>query len=310
MTDSASADGTAPYFVVLVGATFFMGSSFVAGKILLASVPPLSLVGWRFLLAALALLPLAVFAGRESLSSPARLMATVRSMPWLTLALIGLFQTTAMMGLLFLSLRHLPATTSAILLFTNPLWVALLARLYLAEPLTAPRMAGLGLGMAGVAVAVGGTWGGNAAGYLLALGAGLAWAAATVITKRSKPAVNAWTLSFWQMLFGATGLLALGAYAGETFPEQLSARDVAWFVWLAIPASAWSFGLWFAALQMGGAVRSSGFLFLTPLFTVLLSSLVLNADLTFGQAAGGALVGAALYLINLPRPRPSLSLDG
>jgi len=154
----------ARYVTVLVGATFFMGSSFVAGKILLASVPPLSLVGWRFLLAAFVLLPVAIFAGRDSLSSVARAVATARSMPWLTLALIGLFQTTAMMGLLFLSLRHLPPTTSAILLFTNPLWVALLARLWLAEPLSGIQMLGLGLGFAGVAFAIGGNWGGDVRG--------------------------------------------------------------------------------------------------------------------------------------------------
>lgn len=37
---------------ILVAATFLMGSSFVAGKVLLRTVPPLPLVGWRFLLAA------------------------------------------------------------------------------------------------------------------------------------------------------------------------------------------------------------------------------------------------------------------
>src|SRR3546814_15515475 len=48
-----------PFFITLIASTFLMGSSFVAGKILIQQgFPTMMLVGWRFLVAALATLPL------------------------------------------------------------------------------------------------------------------------------------------------------------------------------------------------------------------------------------------------------------
>jgi len=75
-----------------------------------------------------------------------------------------------------------------------------------------------------------------------------------------------------------------------------------WFVWLAIPASTGSFGLWFVALNKGGATKTSGYLFLAPLFTVVLSFFVLGTSLSWVQAFGGAMIGVALWLVNRDMP--------
>jgi drug/metabolite transporter (DMT)-like permease len=217
--------------------------------------------------------------------------------------LIGLLQTAAVMGLLFLAMRSISASTAAILLFTNPIWVALLGALFLGEALTAGRMAGLALGLAGVAFALkvgpelfaGGT---AAAGELIGLGSSLCWAVATLVTKRAGLPLGPWGLSFWQMLVGALALLVLAYGLGQHWPDRTSIPQWGWFLWLSIPASTGSFGLWFMALGRGGATRASGFLFLAPLFTVLLSFFVLGAPLSWQQGVGGALIGMALWLVN------------
>ena len=219
------------------------------------------------------------------------------------------------MGLLFLGMRTIPPATAAVLLFTNPLWVALLGRVVLGERLHAGRMAGLGLGVVGVALALGGgapaAGEGALAGELWALAAGLSWALATVLQKRAALPVLPWTLSFWQMGLGALALLTLGPLAGEPPAPwgQLTATDWAWFAWLALPGSTASFGLWFLALRRGGATRTSSFLFLAPLFAVVLAWLVLGAAPRSAQAFGGVLVGLAIYLVNrVPAPRAKIPL--
>lgn len=276
------------YVAVLVLATFFMGSSFVAGKILLATVPPLPLVAWRFLLAAAALLPLAL---KDGLPPP-------RS-TWRGIVAVGLLQTTLVMGLLFLALETIPASAASILLFTAPIWVALLARALLGERLRRAQAAGLALGVAGVAMAIGKAEGlGALAGDLLALGSAFAFAGAAIVAKRLPAPVPASTLTFWQMLVGSLALFACAAAAGQRWPGALTAVEWGWFVWLAIPASAGSFGLWFLALQWGGASRASAFLFLAPLFTVVIAAVVLGERLGPLQVAGGVLVGTALWLVN------------
>ena len=297
------------YVPALVTATFLMGSSFVAGKILLAhGLPALTLVGWRFVLAAAGCLPLAL--GDGSGPGPwwgARLVPPgLGARGWATVLAIGLLQTGGAMGMLFLGMRTIPPATAAVLLFTNPLWVALLGRWVLGEQLHAGRLAGLALGVVGVALALGGAapvaGEGALVGELFALGAGLSWAGATVLQKRVALPVSPWALSFWQMGAGALALLALGPLVGEPPAPwgRLTPADWAWFAWLVLPGSTASFGLWFLALRRGGATRTSSFLFLAPLFATVLAWAVLGATLRPAQALGGALVGLAIYLVNRP----------
>lgn len=120
---------------ILLGATFFMGSSFVAGKVLLRAVPPLPLVGWRFLLAAT--FTAALLAMRPAQRAQARQeLRELSWRDWAVVALIGGLQTTAVMGLLFWAMQSINAGQAAILLFTNPLWVAALAPFALREALS------------------------------------------------------------------------------------------------------------------------------------------------------------------------------
>jgi drug/metabolite transporter (DMT)-like permease len=275
----------------LVGATFLMASSFIAGKILLARVPPFALLGWRFLVAAGAL---AVIAG---LLAPRPRLATLPPRGWLVVALLGLLQTTATMGCMFWAMQTVPPASVAILAFTNPLWVALANRLFFGERLRPAQVVGLVLGIVGVALALGGEFTLNPA-ELIGLGAAFCWAGATILNQRRTPPLPSWWVSFGQTLIGALLLLLVAALLGERWPDTLRVVDWGWFVFLAIPGSAISFGLWFVALRMGGATRASAWLFLAPAFTVLLSALILDTPIRPAQALGGALIGLALWLVN------------
>lgn len=301
-----SVHGGAGFAVTLIASTFLMGSSFVAGKILLhGGFPPMILVGWRFLVAALATLPLVRFDHRGIIGGLFPPKAGLRD---LALAVsIGLLQTAAVMGLVFLAMTSISASTAAILIFTNPIWVALLSRLFLGEALHGVRIAGLILGMAGVTLALGPDPNALAAGAALqgefiSILAALCWAAATVVNKRANSQLGSWALSFWQMLIGAVTLLAIAYAKGKSWPASTSPAQWGWFLWLAIPASTGSFGLWFVALARGGATRTSGYLFLAPLFAVILSFFVLGTVLSWLQVGGGLLIGIALWLVNREPP--------
>lgn len=310
MRDKRDAGGPA-YYGVLVAATFLMASGFIAGKILLTQVPAFLLVGWRFVVAALAAGAIVFFNRRDLLDvrnfltvlAPASLSAR----DWVTVALIGLLQTALALGLLFLAMETISASTAAILLFTNPLWVALIGQVTRSEKLSRLGMIGIISGVAGVAIALGGAFslspqaiGGEALGLLAAL----SWAGSTIINRRARLPIDHWALSFWQMMTGALALLVIAYARGERWPADLPLSGWAWFLWLAIPGSTLSFGLWFLTLARGGATRSSSYLFLAPLFTVILSAIVLHSGVTATQAAGGVLVGLGLWLVNRTPPAP------
>ncbi len=284
-----------------------MASGFIAGKILLAAdIPPFLLIGWRFLIAALATLPLVLAA--ESSLSRTLLPRHLSLRDWIVVPLLGLLQTAATMGLLFLAMRTISAGTAAIILFTNPLWVALIGHFILHEKLSAPRLGGLLCGIAGVALALGAAGTGLSheplIGQLTGLAAAFCWALATILHKRARLAINNWALSFWQMLIGGAMLLALAYAQGEHWPAPAlgSISLWGWFFWLAVPCSSGAFGLWYLALRRGGATQTSGYLFLAPLFTVIMSALILHTGVSIVQACGGVLIGVALWLVNRRRP--------
>jgi len=297
-------NGSAGFVLALVTATFLMGSSFVAGKLLLQDgFDPMVLVGWRFIVAATATLPLAFLENGRFLSGI--LPAQTNPRVWGTIILIGLLQTAGVMSLLFLAMQSISASTAAILLFTNPIWVALLGRVFLGETLNPTRVAGLLFGITGAGLALGVNpmtiFSPNAShGEIIGLSSAFCWACATIVNKRARLPVRVWTLSFWQMGIGGLVVLAVGYARGGHWPAHVSAAQWVYFLWLAIPASTGSFGLWFVALARGGATRASGFLFLAPFFAVILSFLTLGTTLTFTQTLGGILIGLALWLMNRP----------
>lgn len=282
------------YLATVLLSTFLMASAIVSGKILLRQIPPFALIGWRFVFAALATLPLAMFLGRRP--HRARDPRASGSL-WFQIVAIGVVQTAAVNGLMFWALQWIPAGEAAILLFTSPLWVAVLSRQLLGEHISAVGVVGLLLGIAGVVLTAGAAHGPHISiGDILALLASFAFTLSTVGVKRISGRINPWWLNFWQMLVGGVVLLAAARVSGQSFPATLSGIDWAWFVWLVIPASAGSFSFWFIALRQGGATQTSGYLFLVPAFAVLLGHFLTAENLGTVQVAGGLLIGSGLYL--------------
>ena len=185
----APASSQAGFLVTLFASTFLMGSSFVAGKILLQQgFTPMILVGWRFFAAALATLPLVLAGERNIVAALLPAKAGLRDVA--LVILIGLLQTAAVMGLLFWAMQFISASTAAILLFTNPIWVAVLGRIFLGESLHRARLVGLLLGVVGVALAIGispsmFSGGMTLAGEIIGIVSALCWASATLINKRA-----------------------------------------------------------------------------------------------------------------------------
>jgi drug/metabolite transporter (DMT)-like permease len=293
--------GVSPLATILA-ATFLLGSTFPAGKFLLQDHnPPFMLAGFRFLLAPLSIwFALTVFGGggQALLRPPASLRDRA------AIAAIGLLQTSVCIGCLFLAMQRIPPPAAALLLFTNPIWVASLGVIVLRQPLTVNRIVGLALGIAGVALILTPTSRGpfDAIGYGFGLLSSFGWAGATLLTKKTNPPVSPWALTFWQMIGGSLALLCLSGFTGEHWGEAFTRRsDVLVFIWLAIPGSAGAYGLWSTALRRSkNAGEASAFLFLVPLFATVLSYGVLGSTLSPVQLLGGAAICLGLWASTRP----------
>ncbi|KAA5841764.1 DMT family transporter [Pseudomonas chlororaphis] len=293
------------FLLLILSSTFLQGSSFVASKIVLSELPPLWLAALRFFVAALSLLPWLWLRHRARVA--AGTAVPVKAMPWLRLTIIGLLQTTGVMAFLTMGLTQTSASKAAILMASNPLVVALLAGILLKERVRPLAWLGLLLAFAGVVVCIGVQsvmTGAIGAAEALVMAGSTCWALATLASKRFRLAVDTWTLAFWQMLIGAVTLALLAAWRGESF--SLPAQTMLAFLWLAIPASTGAMGLWFAALHTGGAVRTSGFLFLCPFFAALITFAISGDMLSTHEMLGGVMIAVGIVLLSrTPAARPA-----
>jgi len=217
-------------------------------------------------------------------------------------SLIGALQTAVLFGTGFLAMRHLSAATVALFTLTMPVWVVLFESVLDKKSPGTPTLVGIFMGVIGVGLVV--QDGVSTVGlsffkwYLLPLAGAVSWACATIYTKRSALPCSGWSLNAWQMLIGGLLLALLSWLLALPTLHLSSLSDWLWFGWLVVPGSIVSFGLWFAALNIGGATVTSGYLFLVPFFTALLSVPILDARFSAVQLVGGIAVGLAVWLIS------------
>lgn len=282
------------YFSLVLASTFLQGSSFVTTKIMLSSMPPLWIAAIRFFIAALSLLQLVIYC---HIKHPVSLV----NIPWLKLFVIGLFQTTGVMTFLNIGLSYTTPSTAAILMAGNPLLVVILARLVLGERVSFRAILGLVVAFVGVVICIGigGAYStGIGWGKILIILASSCWAIATIINKKFNLYLDPWVTTFWQMLMGSLVLLVVALWSQQPFTLPTTTSHWLIFLWLAIPASTGAMGLWFAALKIGGAVHTSGFLFLCHLFSAIITYFALGTILSMQELVGGILIGVGIYVLS------------
>ena len=107
-------------------------------------------------------------------------------------------------------LTMLPAGRSAILAYSMPVWAVLLCVFILNEKLTRRRLLGLVLGMAGMALLIGGEFTAMRAsplGAILVVAAAFGWALGTVLMKRYPMGLGTTALTAWQLLIGGLPIM-------------------------------------------------------------------------------------------------------
>ena len=181
---------------VLAGLTLVWGCNWTAMKLAIADVTP-----FTFRTLCLGLGSGVLFAFLRASGQP---LAVPRDQ-WKRLALLAFFNITCWNLLVVYGLSMMPSGRAAILAYTMPAWAIPLSILLLGERLTARKMLGLLLGMAGMALLV---WDevhriqGAPLGALLVLGAAFTWAIGTILQKKYPVRAPLAGYTAWLMLIG------------------------------------------------------------------------------------------------------------
>jgi drug/metabolite transporter (DMT)-like permease len=209
--------------------------------------------------------------------------------------------------LLFHGLKLTSASRAVVFLYTAPFFVALGSYQFLGERLRASQWGGLGLSFAGVALAIGvpqaNVDAGVLLGDLLVVGAGALWAATTLVVKTTSLLRAPPEKALGYQVAVSVPILGLAAWIwGETLTRVPGPLALSLMAYQAIWVVGLTFLIWFALVKTYSASKLSAFSFITPLFGVVASYVIMDDTLTpiFGVAAVAVMAG--LYLVNRPDP--------
>ena len=277
------------------------GSSMVAMKLVLGHVDPWTVACLRILPAALAMLLVLPLAGVS-------LVVARGDWPWLVL--FSLVDVSCAQGLLSAGLQTTGAGLGSVLIDTQPLLVALLARQVFGEAINPVGWLGLLVGLGGVAClglpapllqnlwlqgpALSGLpWNG---GVALLLGSAMAMACGALLCRFAARQSHVLTVTAWHLLLGGLPLLGISAWQGSAL-QTLLPQD--W--WLMAYASgggtALGYGLFFWFVTRRELTGFTALTFLTPMFALACSALVQHEHLETTQWIGVLLALAAVALI-------------
>ena len=218
---------------------------------------------------------------------------------WKQYLLLGTVNSAIPFTLIAASELYIPSSLAAILNATTPMFTAFVAALWLKDPLTWKKGAGLLIGFIGVAVLVGWSPVPVEKKVLLSVAAMLAasfsYAVGGVYAKKAFPDAPPLTLAIGQLGGAAVALLPAAAI---TFPSaRFSALGIAATLGLAIFSTAVAYILYFRLLKDVGPTQAMTVTFLVPLFSLLWGALLLNEPLGAGVIVGFLLICAGIVFV-------------
>lgn len=281
-----------PALVALFLITLIWSYNWIVMKQVLRYSGPFEFSALRYALGTCVLFGVLVLR-RESLRPP----------PLLPTVLIGLAQTMGFQALVQYALVSGGAGKTALLAYAMPFWVVLLAW-WLLRDRPSPRL-WLSLGIAAVGlVLVLEPWRGTAgmASSLLAIGGGACWAIGVVLSKRmfQRGGVSTLSLTAWQMLFGALGLIAI-AWIAQERPIEWSRFFIGALAYNAVLSSGLAWLLWSYVVNRLPTHIAGLASLVIPVAGIGFAWILLGERPTPTGGAGIVLICVALGVVNLRR---------
>jgi drug/metabolite transporter (DMT)-like permease len=224
---------------------------------------------------------------------------------WRDYLVIGTINSALPFALYAFAEQSVSASTAAILNATSPFFGALVAALWIKEPLTLRQLAGMALGVGGVVWLVG--WHGEPltssviVAIFACLAAALCYGIASVYTKVRMSGVPSTSTALYSQL-GAAVVLA-PALSATPLPAPPSVLVTVNLLALAVASTAYAYRLYFRLIANVGPTRALTVTFLIPLFGVLWGVLFLSEPLGANMIVGGVLILAGTWLTSLTTAR-------
>jgi drug/metabolite transporter (DMT)-like permease len=278
-------------FAALILLSILWGYNWVVMKFAMLDMGPFQFGALRTFGGALCLMALMLL-----LKKPLR----PREIP--TLILLGILQTCGFTGLIIWALVSGGAGKTAVLTYTMPFWVMVLAWPLLGEKIRGMQWIAVFASVLGLLLIFDPLHlGGDVFSMWLAVAAGIFWALAVILAKKLHhrvPDLDLMSLTGWQMFFGSLPLV-LVALLVDAPPVHWTPRLFAAITFNAVFCNALAWLLWLYALQRLAAGIASMTSMLAPLIGVLAAWIQLGEQPSVYEMIGMVCIALALIVISL-----------
>ena len=291
------------------------GSTYLGIRIAVETIPPFIMASTRFLIAGLALFAWSILREGMAFAWPTR-------REWRDNFIVGALLLGGGMGAVAWGEQTVPSGITALLIAMMPVWVAVLGRIFLGERLPRLAVAGITVGLVGVAILVGGPDPVDRldpAGVVALIISPISWSAGSLyaahrVPRSSRPLVA----TAMQMVCGAAVLSAAAivtAEPGRLRIESISTSSIVALVYLTIIGSVLAFTTYVWLLRVAPLPLIATYAYVNPVVAVILGGLVLGETLTPTKlVAGGVIVFAVALIITargrMRRPTVGAEADG
>jgi drug/metabolite transporter (DMT)-like permease len=284
------------------------GASFVATKIALQYAPPSTVVWLRFTMGVI-ILGLAVGFSKQ--------FALPKGRDWGYFAVLGFLGITFHQWLQSTGLLTAQATTTAWIITSTPIFIALLGLFILRERLAWHQVAGIVMAAFGVLLVV-------TKGDLSALGAGrfgttgdylvmisaVNWAVFSTLSRSGLKEHPATLMMFYVMSFGWV-FTSILFFTGSGIRQITS---IPWNGWMAITflgifCSGIAYIFWYDALKVLPVAQTGAFLYFEPIVTVVVAALVIRETILLATLVGGIIILIGIWLVNRPNQSVQITAE-
>ena len=268
------------YFLMVIAALVWSGA-FIAGKFAVPYVPAFTLTFLRFLIASIVLYPVMKLYTRSHPENNFRL----------TKKYIPLFLFNGIVGMAgyhvlnFTALKYTTAINSSIIGAMNPIVTTIIAAIFIRQKTPPMQIAGILLSFIGVVLTI---TGGNLSilasfdfnrGDMFMAAAVICWASYAVMSRVKGADVPPLALTFYSFVFCTIALVPFVIWEHPWALEKIPASAILSIVFMAVFSSVIGYMLQQIAIKKIGASKSSIFVNLVPVFSIILSVTILGEEL-------------------------------
>lgn len=281
-------------YVRLALTAFSWGGTFIATRVAAQTFEPFTGAGFRYAIAFLFLLPMALWEDGR--------FFRIKAKQFPPLFIAGCSGIFAYNYFFFHGLKTIPASRAAVIAALNPTFVLIISAIIYRERITLRKFSGMLISLCGVVLVISR---GNIfqilsameTGDLFMLGCPISWAIYTVAGREATKSCSPLQATTWASAIGLFLLLVMSFT--EPFPDTVDLDVWLSLGYLGLIGTVIAFVWYYEGIRRIGATRTAIFNNLVPVSAMLFSVLILKEEVTWYTWVGGGLVISGIVLINL-----------